>query len=50
VSRLAEACGVLEQLGAAGSLAEAPPALERLGQEYPSARDALRAMARRPGP
>jgi HPt (histidine-containing phosphotransfer) domain-containing protein len=50
VSRLAEACGVLEQLGAAGSLTEAPRALARVGHEYPIARDALRAMARRARP
>ena len=49
VTRLAQVCGVLEQLGAAGTLVEAPPALAGVEHEYLIARDALRSAARRAG-
>jgi HPt (histidine-containing phosphotransfer) domain-containing protein len=49
VSRLAQVCGVLEQLSVTGPLAEAPQALDRVMAEYQVARDALRRVASRSG-
>jgi HPt (histidine-containing phosphotransfer) domain-containing protein len=48
VRRLGHACGVLEQLGVAGPLADAPEALRQVEEEYRAAHDALRAAAGRP--
>jgi HPt (histidine-containing phosphotransfer) domain-containing protein len=49
VTRLAQVCGVIEQLGAAGASAEAPRALAAVEHEYLIARDVLRAAAHRAG-
>jgi HPt (histidine-containing phosphotransfer) domain-containing protein len=47
VSRLADACGRLERMGAAGELRGAPDGLALVRSEYAAARDVLRAIAAR---